>query len=108
MSSFPKGVETGHVNMLSGSLLTGEVIQMPQPLHLRAAFGELCLESESIGERTVDVVFCLRLTHAAQSPVAWRSKTDRAPPPPISLRSSVVAQGSTISARRAAGVHQGS
>ena len=63
MTGFPKDVEIGQVDMMPGGLLTGAVIEMPQPLHLRAALGELRLEPKSIGEGAVDVVLRLRLTY---------------------------------------------
>src|SRR5713101_483684 len=63
IAGFPEGLEARHVDVALCSLLTGEVVQMPQPLHLRPALGELCLEPETTGERAVDGVVCLCLTH---------------------------------------------
>src|SRR4029453_12798203 len=75
IASFPEGVEARHVNVALYSLLPGEVIQMPQPLHLRPALGELRFEPETTGERTVDGVVCLCLTHGGNGLLHGKIKT---------------------------------
>ena len=48
---------------------------MPQPLHLCPALGELCFEPEALGERAVDVVLCLCLTHGSNRLLHGEVKT---------------------------------
>ena len=56
MTGFPEGVETRHADAALGRLVTGEVIQMSQPFHLRPPFGELCAEAQALGEQAIDIV----------------------------------------------------
>src|SRR5262245_17766063 len=56
MTGFPEGVELWHIDVALRCLLTGDAVQISQPLHLRSALSKLCVVAESLGEPAIDIV----------------------------------------------------